>query len=96
MQPEPAKKYTKHDITELLLLAQRETMSKHFGDNLIDFIVLGRLLGKYKLTRIQASELNIYSRGGVTGIYSHLTKLKDNGLRVSVPKASRNNNKGRL
>lgn len=55
----------------------RETKSKVFGDGINDFNVLADKLGGFKLSRLQANELNIYARGGVSGIEAHLRNSKE-------------------
>ena len=34
------------------------------------------MLGDFKLSRMKANELNIFARGGVSGVQAHLSLLK--------------------
>jgi hypothetical protein len=64
-----------------------KTGSRTFGDRIEDFQELANLLGNIKLNRMKANELNIYSRGSVTGVQAHLNLLKSStnihGLEVN-------------
>jgi len=55
---------------------QRQTGSRVFGDKLEDYQELASRLGNFKLSRLRANELNIYARGGVTGVQAHLNQLR--------------------
>lgn len=43
-----------------------------------DFQLLAKELGNYKLSRVRANELNIYSCGGVASAQNHLTGFREN------------------
>ena len=60
---------------DLFLPVQRENNSRIFGEKLEDFQLLAQKLGNLKLSRIKASELNIYARGSVQGVQAHLREL---------------------
>ena len=72
-------------IDEHIFPIIRKTGSKNFGDQISDYVELVRRLGDYRLTYVQANELNIYARGGISGVKSHFSHLKQSTHNINSP-----------
>ena len=76
LEEQQGPRFTKAMIQDLIDPVKRITGSRIFGENLDDYQILASKLGNYKLSRVRANELNIYCRGGVSGVKAHISQLR--------------------